>query len=88
MRSQIGITFRNQTDDCQVHWFDKFGFHHSEHGKVGNLCIFLDYYGDYNVLATMTANFCQLHLTFSGTSVPLLVLSNGVTIPSILLSDG
>ena len=88
VRSQIGITFRNQTEDCQVHWFDKFGFHQSEHGKVGILCNFLDSYGDYNVLATMTAKFCQLLLTFSGTSVPLLVLSNVVTIPLILLSGG
>ena len=40
--SQIGITFRNYTEDCHVNCFDKLGLIRSDYAELGNLCIRFD----------------------------------------------
>ena len=40
--SQIGITFRNHTEDGHVHRFDELGLLRSEYGELGSLYILHD----------------------------------------------
>ena len=85
--SQIGINFRNQTED----WFDKFGLIRTDFGELGHLCIPLTRYGDSVVLVTVSAILMSIIVGIGWEISKFAVsgnFSNGVTVPMVFLSDG
>ena len=89
--SDVRITFGNNAENCQFHWFKELGLFRSDYEKFGNLCISFDQIRCFCCSGYshchFPINFCWIEWDISKLAVSVK-LSHDVTVPVVFHSDG